>query len=80
MVPVGALPHFGFCFNFGGESFGGDSDFSGDGFSFPAAPEHFSKHVHDPPAGSFQVEQKANNSRHRSLPNQCAKAGINVSE
>jgi len=58
----------------------GRGNFNADTRRFWAAPKHFPKHFHDPPARFFQVEQKTDKHRYDGLPEQRAYSGIYVGQ
>jgi hypothetical protein len=62
MVRVRASLGINFNLHFGRMNF--DAGIRG----FWDAPRHFPKHIHDPPARFFQVEQEADKRRYGGLP------------
>ena len=58
----------------------GRGNFDADARRFLAAPKHFPKQTHDPPARFFQVEQEADTRRYDGLPQQRAHSRIYVGQ
>ena len=74
MVRVRALLGINFSFHFGRRNFDADTR------RFLAARKHSPKHIHDPPARFFQIEQETDKRRYTGLPEQRAGSRIYVGQ